>query len=230
MARTNTRTLAEVVGEQVRSARQAQQMSQDRLAALMRGLGADWNQNAVSAFEKGERRLDVEELTLLAVALNAALPTFFAVEETVRLTASATVVAANVGRVLAGEPSAIERWKWTEVRSTVRRTVEDVTRRWPELAANVARLTAADEAAAGQAERKAARRLGVPAVEVARAAEVTWGRSLTEQRDRTVAETAPADSDARTVQAFRGHVTRLLVDELESVLAARPRQRRRNKP
>jgi hypothetical protein len=76
----------------------------------------------------------------------------------------------------------------------------------------------ASEAAGGDAERKAARRLGVPALTLSVAAHSRYGRSFTAERDRRVAEQAPADAPPRTLQALRGHITRALIAELATAL------------
>jgi transcriptional regulator with XRE-family HTH domain len=84
--------------------------------------------------------------------------------------------------------------------------------------------------AAGEAERKAATRLGVPAYAMALAARRQWHRSLTSERDRRVAERAPdgdeleeeTDDPRRSqarLQAIRGHVTRSLLSELQQAFS-----------
>jgi len=72
-------------------------------------------------------------------------------------------------------------------------------------------------AAAGEAEQKAARKLGVHPAAVALAAQRRWGRSLTDERDRRVMERS-SDESPRRVQAIRGHVTRTLIGELRPLL------------
>jgi hypothetical protein len=96
--------------------------------------------------------------------------------------------------------------------------------------------------AAGDAERKAAVSIGVPPIALALAARRRWGRSLTAERDRKVANaTNPAlklDPAAvqdpkwpRRLQAIRGHITRALVEELgpllEGVSSSKKRRSRR---
>lgn len=64
------------------------------------------------------------------------------------------------------------------------------------------------------ADRKAATRLAVDPLVVAVAAQLLWGRSLTDERDRRVRDSAPADASPRSIQAIRGRVTRHLLDEI----------------
>jgi hypothetical protein len=72
--------------------------------------------------------------------------------------------------------------------------------------------------ALGDAEEKAARRLKVSAVDVAKAARQLWEESLTEKRDREVAAKLGDVSSPRTLQAVRGHVTRALTNVLRTAL------------
>lgn len=74
--------------------------------------------------------------------------------------------------------------------------------------------------AAGEAEQKAARKLGVHPATVALAAQRQWGRSLTAERDQRVKE-RPSGGSLRRVQAVRGHVTRLLIAELAELIGKR---------
>ena len=79
-------------------------------------------------------------------------------------------------------------------------------------------------AAAGEAERKAARVLGVSPVTIAAASFRSWGRSLTEEREARLAEKGTGDASPRVLQAQRGHVTRALLSELsQQVLDVKPR-------
>lgn len=74
----------------------------------------------------------------------------------------------------------------------------------------------------GEAEQKAARKLGVPAETIAEEAFRKRGRSLTEERDARVDEQDPPPHSARSVQAQRGHITRQLVGDLETLITSNP--------
>ena len=78
-------------------------------------------------------------------------------------------------------------------------------------------LDTAIDAAKGEAERKAAKKLGVQdTVEVAVAALKLWGRSLTEERDRrAVSLVSPGDASRSALGVLRRRVTQELVKELE---------------
>jgi transcriptional regulator with XRE-family HTH domain len=124
-----------------------------------------------------------------------------------------------------GEPTfagVVPRERTLAEREQIQRAV------WPD-APDLEVQEAAREAA-GEAERKAATRLGVPAYAIALAARRQWHRSLTSERDRRVAERPfdgdeveeetydPRTSQARR-QAIRGHVTRALLSELQQAFS-----------
>jgi transcriptional regulator with XRE-family HTH domain len=90
-------------------------------------------------------------------------------------------------------------------------------------------LNQALEDADGVVEQQAARRLRVPARAIALAARKRWNSSLTEQRDRRLAEALRGDPSARRLQALRGHHTRALLFELRPLLRAVRGSRRRRK-
>lgn len=78
---------------------------------------------------------------------------------------------------------------------------------------------------AGEAEEKAARKLGESKLVIAAVAFALWGRSLTEERDMLVGleiEKSQWDPDftPRRVQAIRGHQTRRLLSEMSERIAA----------
>jgi hypothetical protein len=95
---------------------------------------------------------------------------------------------------------------------------------WPNLTDDqiAAALADATKAAAdvADAEHKAAKRLRVTVEDVALAAQSRWKRSMTDERERLVAERVDGNGIApRAMQAMRGHVTRKLVEELRTELA-----------
>lgn len=93
--------------------------------------------------------------------------------------------------------------------------VRRVTAVWPE--ATRPQALAVVEAV-GDAERKAARRLGVDPVALSAAAYRTWGRSFVAKRDGAAELEKAAGTDRRSLQAVRGHVTRQLLAELAPIL------------
>ena len=65
----------EIVGRNISGSRGRLQLSQTIIAARMRHLGFEyWQQQTVAVTEKGKRRLTIEEVFGLAVALECTLP------------------------------------------------------------------------------------------------------------------------------------------------------------
>src|SRR5262249_9471208 len=90
------------------------------------------------------------------------------------------------------------------------------------------------------AEQKAARALRVSPGAVVEAAHQRWGRGFTAERDRRVgAYTAPMlkqDPDEarrpewpRRLQAIRGHITRELLEELQTARAVKSQRKKRRR-
>jgi transcriptional regulator with XRE-family HTH domain len=117
----------------------------------------------------------------------------------------------------------IERWT-THTNTTWRRIMGR-----PLITSDLTTLNQALEDAAGAVEQQAARGLRVPALAIALAAHKMWNYSLTEQRDRRLAEELRGDPSTRRLQALRGHHTRALLVELRPLLRAVRVPRRRQK-
>lgn len=209
--RPDTATLAKYVGERLRFARESHLLRQDELASIGRAWGLDWTQATVAAIEAGRRRLTLEEFLLLpwvasgsgtgpAYALGGKstamqLSEFFVgdPDRPVRLSAAVTMKGRGLQEIVAGRAALDDA------------SVEALTR---------ARLAERDQW--GDAERKAARRLGRTSLIVAGAARKRWGRSFTEERDARLAAQATSATPPRALQALRGHITRALIEELRA--------------
>jgi hypothetical protein len=89
---------------------------------------------------------------------------------------------------------------------------------WPEAKLSVDKQFKIDVDSCRDAEQKAAHKLEVSPLAVSIAAHKLWKHSLTEERDRRIAEEASAASSPRTLQALRGHVTRTLLIEIEPLV------------
>jgi transcriptional regulator with XRE-family HTH domain len=200
-------SLAALVGRNVRAAREEQGMSQDRLAQLLRGHGLHWTRSALAKLEREERdTLTLDQVVVLALALEKTPASLVEGAEWVTLGADARMRGAALERLLRGEPAGR-----------------------PESDLDVPLVRQFDEGSfdadwvAGDAETRAARRLGREPVEVASAARSLWGQSLPMERDRRLRYLSRVDEDAeeRSVRAFRGHITRQLLDELRTELSRR---------
>ena len=201
-------TLDQIVGANLRRLRDRDGITQDQVARLLRHKGMPWTQPVVAALEAGTKTLDVMEL--YALTLVAPLEELLAGSRSVRF--GTTEVPLDV------------------VRATfIKRSHGERTARPGALSPkNAAELPTFFDAvwAGNDAERKAARRLGVDPVEVVNAAYELWGQSLTEKRDAVVEATAPPDISPRTRQAFRGRVTRTLLNDIRQALHGVPRKPR----
>jgi hypothetical protein len=91
----------------------------------------------------------------------------------------------------------------------------------PALGSDGSPLTAreARRESAGEAEQKAARKLGIPAATVALTARKLWGHGLTSERDDREAAYSTSGRSPRQLQALRGRITRGLLDDLRAALA-----------
>ena len=228
-------TLQQAIGRRIRELRQDLGLRQDNVAQGARDVGLPWTQGTVAAIERGGRALALEEFFLLPLALWHAseratgigqwlaladlLP---ANDEWVRLTNRTRACVVALRDLLVGRHPDSQQPFSGEFEGPSSDRVADpdramqargrLARLWP--SASWRDLDRASQAAAGEAERKAARKLSVPPVVISVAAYARWGRSLTEERDRRVAERVSKGASARTVQALRGHVSRALLAEL----------------
>jgi len=205
------RPLQATIGERLRQVRQDRSFRQEDIAAGARRIGLRWNRATVALVENGVRALSIGEFLALPVLYNmmvlnsasfpikrwSALVDFLPEEGDLEISKSCILPASTLQNVAKGDDHAI----LTSTLSVPRGADEEIF----------------DEAL-GDAEEKAARRLKVSAVDVAKAARELWGESLTEKRDREVAAKLGDVSSPRTLQAVRGHVTRALTNVLSSRL------------
>ena len=198
------------MGQNLRRFRQRQGMTQETVELLVRRAGLKWTRSTVAEFEAGTKSLSMSEFVALCRCFP---PDLLAGDEEVQIGTS-TVDLKTVRKVLAA-------------RGGDRRVLPSPERGSPDWFREKLRETkvvSTHETVLGEAERKAARKFGVHAVEVVNVAFKLWNRTLTEERDARVAELMPPELDMRSRQAFRGRVTRTLLKEVEPHL---PKRRRR---
>jgi hypothetical protein len=148
---------------------------------------------------------------------------------TVRLGDQTSMPSAVLAQVVRGEDVDISEVNSPSIRKSFVVAVTDTAPATDAVSAVVTRVASSDttaatellaaERAAGDTERIAARRLGVPFAALVAAALATWGHGLTEERDARAAQRAGPGASARTVQAARGHITRELYSELAPAIA-----------
>lgn len=230
------RGLSRVVGERLKALRQQYGDSAEDVASAARDLGLTWRRATVAQIENGERGLSAEELVLLPLILGLACGLPHSWEELigdgddVRLGPEVTVARSVVVDVLSGRAGELGLGAGIDapLAERERQALKGFKAALPQLRAwweaawpgmTFAQGSAAQKDAAREAEQKAARKLGVSPLVLSVAAHRTWGRGLTDERDRRVAEQTSDDASARTVQAVRGHVTRRLLDEVADLTA-----------
>lgn len=147
----------------------------------------------------------------------------------VELTARISVPAAVVGQLMRGDPAGHRHVKGQLMRADFPDT--------PERAEAATRAAAIRRAAGrrtlltvgetravteglGEADERAARKLGVGGYPYQTLCAVLWGRSLSAERDARLAATTGADAgSAASVTARRGQVSRQLLSEARALLA-----------
>ncbi|MGI8753976.1 MAG: helix-turn-helix domain-containing protein [Acidimicrobiales bacterium] len=215
--------ISDVIGRNVRRLRGDR--NQDDVAKSARAVGLAWSRQVVSGVESGVRQLDLAEATLLAVALRVGVLELLAGDNTtVVLSKDASAPLDIVRRVIGSESAGDVRINDLDTPESraVQTMVPAMGAAFAEWSSEMSSLGLSKmsldtviqaEAAAEQlVEQRAAARLGTTARRVSLVAYDMWGHSLTEERDRRAAVRAP-DTDRRSVQAFRGRITReLLVD------------------
>src|SRR5512143_267191 len=100
--RVPQRMLQDSLSEGLRLVRTQRGLTREELARQARGYGLRWHGTTVTEIEAGRRHLRLEQLLLLALALDASPADFVAGDEPVHLTADARVGVRTVRELLAG--------------------------------------------------------------------------------------------------------------------------------
>lgn len=230
---TNSLTPAEASADGLRGLRDRHGISRADLATIARRAGLNWKPATVSNIEQGRHEMKLAEAAALIGGLRTDLRLDVTVADLlppdvyVAIGGEGRAVLSDALRSVLTDPTEYDR-RWAAGRrsvedGTVERAVtgsgeqvEAMLTAWPD--ATTEELRAAESAAYGVAEQNAAERLGVSPVVVSAAAFRLWGRSVTDERDARAADAAGESATRRQVQAFRGHVTRRLIEDLRSVV------------
>lgn len=205
------------IGGNIKRVREAAGLRQEDVADAARACGVRWGRSAVAMLEGGHySNLGVDELLALPKILEQAgagpvslYELLVDDDDAVEITDRLSITRAGLAQLL--DPRRRRPADgWSLHFGTKDQQLLDAATS-PEM---VRKLAALEELAAGEAERKAARKLGVDAVDVVSVAWDLWGMSLTAKRDELVAAEAPDDASPRTIQALRAHATRRLIAEL----------------
>lgn len=183
----------------------------------MRDYGFNWSAATVAALETNRRNLSLEETLVLPYVLHvdlAQLMDFPFADKVVINDRGAIRLQALRGAVLGltfQVPEDVSRPLFSLTRPEID---EDITLAMKETRSADQGVTALwiDSVRKQEAERKAARSLGISAAEVAAYSLYLWGQSLTAEREKRVEET---EEVALSDQALRGHVTRGLLKEIK---------------
>jgi len=205
-----------LLATRVRQLREAQGLRQDEVAARARGLGLRWSRGTVAAIENGRRAIPLGETLLL--------PRLFEVDETELFRVDDDVVvdlggpklpAATFRALIAREPGVDPR--------PVKRKLSDEGQAAVDLKEKygLSERQAIDALLKqSEADVTAAKRLNVEPLEVAFAARAKWKRGLVAERDHRVGPAGPGSGQG----VRRGHMTRLLIQELGEEIERRTAQ------
>jgi len=175
--------------------------TQVELASRARDIGLEWTADTVVAIESGRRKFTAAEVFLVPELLNVNL---------------AELAKAADGELIAVEGGVLEASDWKgliagqglrrlskSLHSSARRVSKELTTR----------------EASNEAEKKAARSLGMSAANLVLLAHSLWNRGLTDERDARVrAEIGAGEVSPGRRQALRGHITRGLLAELRQAM------------
>jgi transcriptional regulator with XRE-family HTH domain len=177
--------VADLLVTGLKQARQRKGYTLEAAAAAFRAYGLPtWRTGTVSQMEAGLRIPKLEELLLMCAALDVTLDELFPGEDE----------RVDVGRSSAATPRAIRAL---------------LSRSAPRCAALV---PGGSPVIPSDTDRHAARRLGLTAAEVARAARALWGRDFAAERDARLG--GVSGLPPRSLQARRGLVSREMLAEL----------------
>jgi transcriptional regulator with XRE-family HTH domain len=225
--------LEDVVAGNVARLRQAESLTQEQLARLLRLHGLPWDRSTVAGVETQGRQVRLTEAVALCAALSVSMTDLVVPAAGDVTIDEGTWSAGYLRAVIEGdedysgaeytspEQKASNRFAVSVMETESRRrqaVVENLRARWdldPKVTRGRMKSILGDD---DPMDKAVAERIGkrtqlyVTPGDVKLAAERVWGRSVLEERDRRVAE-RPGN-----VQAVRGRVTRELESELEQVI------------
>jgi transcriptional regulator with XRE-family HTH domain len=199
-------SISKAIGAYVRQRREVLKCNQEDLARRAREYGLAWMQPTVASIEAGRRRLTVEEFILLREILDTVSHTDLLQEGyEIALTPTFTVRSGDLRAWLGGRQHPLERIPTANRLLLAKFQLED--------------------AAAQDAERKAARKLHVEPLVIAKTAKALWGHSLTEERNNRLKKEAKGSTAPPEGQQVLGWITRGLVEELKTTLKPEKQQK-----
>ena len=222
------RSLRAVLAAGAARSRAERGLSEEQAAELLRSYGlVTWQAGTLTQVEAGVRPLAVEELLLLCAAYRISVAELAGSDpDEVELAAGARLPAAAVRALLADGGEELRALPGDALDVPATRPVSAVPT--PDaLVDAAARLGVRGQvevgralAAIGEAERNAARRLGVSPERLVLAAVGRWGKPFSAERDARIALRRATTEPDRHI-TLRGLVTREMLAELEDHLAVR---------
>jgi hypothetical protein len=222
---SRARSLRAVLAAGAARVRAERGLSEERAAELLRSYGlVGWQAGTLTQVEAGVRPLAVEELLLLCAAYRVSVAELTGSDpDEIELAAGARLPAAAVRALLADGGEVVRSLPADALDVPATRPVSAVPP--PDaLVDAAARLGVRGPAevgralaAIGDAERNAARRLGVTPERLVLAAVGRWGKPFTAERDARIALRRASTEPDRHI-TLRGLVTRELLAELEEQL------------
>jgi transcriptional regulator with XRE-family HTH domain len=204
METSTAATLGEIVGRNLRRARNERKLTQEELTRRLREHGFMWTRPMVHTLETGRRALGMEELAMLLLAFDDLSPRELLMGDgDVLLAAQVNVPLRPLQR------SRTPEQLWTRVFEALVRHSNTYQAAGPPAKAAFT---------ASPAEQRIADRLGLEPRTVAETALRLWGRPFAEEREWRVRENLASGAAGRSMRALRGHVTRELSVELEPEL------------
>lgn len=234
-AEEEAQSLPAVIGGRVAEVRRSYGWSQEQLAQeLALKFGMDATRSVVAAIEAGNRRIDLGSLIALSIALNVALPEWFAGEGRVEVlpgtTTTRRALRAMFGSQADQTTDSADDWsifglRWAEAHEKqigdalsqlalrhVLSDTEDVAPKDPQQAAIDAN---------SELEQRAARKFGLDPLEVSILAHARYGHGLTTEREDRVERRARGDTDPEKLRRLRSSVARGLLEDLQAFMEER---------
>jgi len=207
-------TVPQLVRREITEARRKAHLRQEDVAQEAQVWGLDWTRSVVASLEAGVREVRAEELLLLPVILSrltgspVGLLKMFSGPDELQLTNSVSVLPGHAVDLI------FRPEDWMRHPSDPDRLSTDAVRVLKDTAATSETVVVTD------ADRDAAKRLGVDLGYFLRASRDLWGRTYSEERDAR-ALSADEDVPPRAQQAKRAHASRKLDRELAELVAQR---------
>ena len=220
----------------MRALRAEHHRTADDVAEAARLLGLHWQRSTVASIETGKRGLSAEELLMLPLVMTQALSggsgdvidvsLGYLLDVEAELSDGVEMLPQGAHELLAPRPrrrpGSRAGFRFPKLVAEVLEKLDSggknrardrrIEQLWPDVHGHVTinfdHLFAVTRAASGEAEQKAARKLGVSGLDIAAVSFRLWGHGLTEERDSRAGDNATR----------RGHVSRGLVEDIRAVL------------